>query len=93
MLVVSLRGVKSNRKHGLSYLIILKTDLWSQGTLRNGREELNFFFHFFFLVILDSCNQSFFRGLNQNLRRASPPLSCGSSPRALNIGYAKLKEN
>ena len=48
MLVVSLRGVKSNRKHGLSYLIILKTDFWSQGTLRNGREEINFFFISFF---------------------------------------------
>ena len=74
------RGVKSNRKNGLSYLIVLKTDLWSQGTLRKGREEINFFFHFFFLIILDSCNQSFFRGLNQNLRRAFPPLSCGSLP-------------
>ena len=39
---------KSNRMNGLSYLIVLKTDLWSQGTLRNGREESNFFFISFF---------------------------------------------
>ena len=85
---------KSNRMNGLSYLIVLKTDLWSQGTLRNGREEINSFnISFFFLVILDSCNQNFFRGLNRNLRPAFPPLLCGSPPLALNIDYAKLKEN
>ena len=40
---------KSNCMNGLSYLIVLKTDLWSQGTLRDGREEINFFnISFFF---------------------------------------------
>ena len=87
------RGVKSNRKHGLSYLIVLKTDLWSQGTLRNGREEINFFFISFFLVILDSCNQNFFRGFESKFATSISAAFMRESPLALNIGYAKLKEN
>ena len=84
---------KSNRMNGLSYLIVLKTDLWSQGTLRNGREEINFFFISFFLVILDSCNQNFFRGFESKFATSISAAFMRESPLALNIGYAKLKEN